>query len=68
MSLYFHGPTKGIAKQGQGNQCPTPGLKFKEYVGINRENGINLEETGEKKTVKKQNMGIRKKKKEGLPW
>ena len=37
------------AKEGQGNQCQTPGVKFKEYTRINRENGINLEETGERK-------------------
>ena len=35
-------------EQGQGNQCRTPGVKFKEFTGINRESGINLEETGKK--------------------
>ena len=36
-------------EQGQGNQCGTPGVKFKKNTGINRENGINLEETGKKR-------------------
>ena len=50
-----NGPLKKMSQkltffmeQGQGNQCQTPDLKFKEYIGINRKNGINLEETGKK--------------------
>ena len=35
-------------KQDQGNQCQTPGVKLKEWAGINRENKMNLEETEEK--------------------
>ena len=44
-------------EQGQGNQCRTPGVKFKEFTGINRESGINLEETGKKTGGKQKNGG-----------
>ena len=60
------GPTHGLlellreAKKklkqglGVGNQCKTPGVKFKEFTGIKRQNGMNLEETGIKRVEKKQ--------------
>ena len=56
-------------KQGQGNQCRTPGLIFKEYIGINRENEINLEETGKTNSKKTEKKREEKKQwcKEGLP-
>ena len=51
---------KDKIKQGQGKQCRTLGVKFKEFTGINRENGINLEETGEKNGGEKQKNGKKK--------
>ena len=36
-------------KQGQGNQCQTPGVKFEELTGWKKgKNGKKLEETGRK--------------------
>ena len=50
-----------LSKQGQGNQCRTPGVKFKEKNGIDMENEIYLEETERKKHhgVRKVYHGIR---------
>ena len=43
-------------EQGQGNQCQTPGVKFKEFTGTNRENKINLEDTGKKRGGKNRKL------------
>ena len=42
-------------KQGQGNQCRSPGVKFEESTRRNGENRIKLKETGKKNRKKQKN-------------
>ena len=48
-----------LTQQGQGNQCQTPGVQFKDKTGRNGENAINLkkqEETEKHERIKHQDL------------
>ena len=61
MPLLFDGQYK--VKQGQGNQCQAPGVKFEEKTGRKGENKMKQEKIGRKKKTGRKNTENRREKK-----